>query len=143
MYTNFTIYPNLVKLTTMIRSLDQKFALVTGASRGIGAAIALQLATDGYDIFLVYHQNLVKANIVAKQIRNLGRLVWIIQADVTKEEDRQKIFNQISKHTTHLDLLVNNAGFDFPLLIENYPLSKIESVISIILTSKISLTNYP
>lgn len=124
----------------MLTDNKQKFALITGASRGIGAAIALQLAQDGFDIFMTYRNNLVKADQIASRIRLLGRHVWIIKADITWQVDRQKIFRIVSQHTSHLDLLVNNAGFDFPILIENYPLSKVESVINIILTSKISLT---
>lgn len=124
----------------MLTESRQKFALVTGASRGIGAAVALQLAQDGFDVFITYQKNLIKANQIASQIRSLGRQVWTVKADITRQADRQKIFQLVSIHTSRLDLLVNNAGFDFPLLIEDYPLSKVESVIDIILTSKISLT---
>lgn len=87
----------------------ESIALVTGGSRGIGAAIVRQLATDGYDIWLNYQKNTKNAEIVAKEVRKLGRECELLQFDVSDEL-------QVSSHLDELleskcpDVLVNNAG---------------------------------
>ncbi len=84
--------------------------LITGASRGIGAATAIHFARHGYDICLNYKTNDVEAKKVAQQVQALGVKVLRLQADVSKENDVIAMFESIDKIFGKLDVLVNNAG---------------------------------
>ncbi|MDN3377072.1 MULTISPECIES: SDR family oxidoreductase [unclassified Pseudoalteromonas] len=84
--------------------------LITGASRGIGAATAIHFARHGYDICLNYKTNDVEAKKVAQQVQALGVKVLMLQADVSKENDVIAMFESIDKIFGKLDVLVNNAG---------------------------------
>ena len=86
-------------------SLLNKVALVTGASSGIGAAIAAKFAKEGAKVAII-GRNTVKLNNVAKECSN----PLVIAADVTKEEDAKRLVNETVKHFGKLDILVNNAG---------------------------------
>ncbi|EKM76894.1 hypothetical protein AGABI1DRAFT_78002 [Agaricus bisporus var. burnettii JB137-S8] len=90
-------------------------ALVTGASRGIGRAIALRLAVDGYDIVLndlpVEKENL---NSVAEEIMKLGRRVLECIADVTKEDQVIHMMEKVEEIFEGLDVMVANAGICIP-----------------------------
>lgn len=87
-----------------------KVALVTGASRGIGRAIALELADKGAHVVVNYAGNEAKANEVVKEIKALGRDSLAIQADVSNEESVQQMIKKTVEHFKKLDILVNNAG---------------------------------
>ncbi|MFP4106149.1 MAG: 3-ketoacyl-ACP reductase [Phycisphaerae bacterium] len=82
-------------------------ALVTGAARGIGAAIALQLAKDGCDVAVF---DVLDANETVSEIEKLGRKGLALTGDVTKAEDRQAAVDRIRETFGRLDHLVNNAG---------------------------------
>jgi 3-oxoacyl-[acyl-carrier protein] reductase len=90
--------------------LQDKVGLVTGASRGIGRAIALDLAAEGADIAFTFHQNDAKAQEVVKEIMDMGRRVMAFQADVTDFAKAQQVVNQVIATWNRLDILVNNAG---------------------------------
>lgn len=87
-----------------------KIALVTGSSRGIGRAIALRLAKDGYDIAVNYAGNLEAAEKTASEIAALGVTVKIYKADTSKIDEVKAMFKEIRKDFGGLDVLVNNAG---------------------------------
>lgn len=87
-----------------------KIALVTGASRGIGAAIAVTLAVDGYDIWLNYRSNHTAAAAVAEKITNLGRECRRLPFDVGDEEAVAETLNPLLEQETPY-ILINNAGF--------------------------------
>lgn len=87
--------------------LQNKTALITGASRGIGRAVALRLARDGADIFVHYNGRLEAAEAVAAEIRALGRQATLVQADIANLEAVQNALSGIES----LDILVNNAGW--------------------------------
>lgn len=90
--------------------LQDKIALVTGGSRGIGRAIALDLAAEGADIAFTFRQNEAKAQEVVGAILGMGRRVLAIQADVTDFARAQQVVDQVITAWSQLDILVNNAG---------------------------------
>ena len=90
--------------------LQGKIALVTGASRGIGRATALTLAGYGADVAVNYSGSAEKAAQVAEEIRSLGCRAVAVQADVSRQADCVRMFQEISETLGTVDILVNNAG---------------------------------
>ncbi|WP_326429958.1 SDR family oxidoreductase [Stutzerimonas frequens] len=84
--------------------------LITGASRGIGAATARLAAQQGYALCLNYHQRADAANAVLEQVRGLGVTAIAVQADVADETQVLHMFDVIDREFGRLDVLVNNAG---------------------------------
>lgn len=89
--------------------LRGKHALVTGSSRGIGRGIALKLAERGVDIAVHYHTQAEAANETLAQVRARGAKGCVIQADVTRPEHIQRMFDQVQREFGGLDILVSNA----------------------------------
>src|SRR5437899_7093224 len=90
--------------------LTGRMALVTGASRGIGRAIAIALAEEGADVAVNYVSNEVAAQEVVDQIAKLGRRAVLARADVGDFPETYRMAQQVLKEFGHLDILVNNAG---------------------------------
>ena len=90
--------------------LDGKYALVTGASRGIGREIALELARQGAHVAINYSGSEAKAISVAAEIKAMGREALVFQADVSNAEAVDQMFKQTIEAFGRLDILVNNAG---------------------------------
>jgi len=90
--------------------LDGKNALVTGGSRGIGRAIALQLAQDGARVAFSYRTGEVEAQAVAKEITDLGKEVLVLRADVSNPKEARGLVAKVLERWGRLDILVNNAG---------------------------------
>lgn len=91
-------------------NLTNKIALVTGASRGIGAAIAIALAKAGCDVAVNYRNRGAEADAVCAEIRNLGRRALSVQADVSRADDVGRMLEQVQRELGSIDILVNNAG---------------------------------
>lgn len=91
-------------------NLQGKVALISGASRGIGAAIALRLAREGADTVINYNNDEKSAQDVAQKVREMGRLALVIQADVSKPEPVRQMVRQVLDTWRHIDILVSNAG---------------------------------
>lgn len=91
-------------------SLAGKVALVTGASRGIGQAIAEQLGRNGANIAITYAGNREKAEAVVKTIQNNGVQAIAIQSDTSKIEETRNLFQYVINTFGQLDIVVNNVG---------------------------------
>lgn len=90
--------------------LSEKVALVTGGSRGIGRAIALQLAAQGADVAVNYRGNAAAAQAVVEQIEGMGRRAIAVQADVADSEAVQAMVKTVSQALGGPHIVVNNAG---------------------------------
>ncbi|MFD1735783.1 3-oxoacyl-[acyl-carrier-protein] reductase [Bacillus salitolerans] len=90
--------------------IEGKVALVTGASRGIGKAIALELASKGATVAINYAGSEAKANEVVDEIKSMGQEAIAIQADVSSSEDVTNMIKTVVDTYGRLDILVNNAG---------------------------------
>jgi 3-oxoacyl-(acyl-carrier-protein) reductase len=91
-------------------SLEGKVALVTGASRGIGRAIALELARRGANVAIDFRVDTTHAQSVAEEVRALGVECLLLQGDISKKEDARRIVQEVLDKWQRLDVLVNNAG---------------------------------
>ena len=89
---------------------DRRVALVTGASRGIGRAIALALAERGWSVAINYRSDLVSAQDVLRIANKYGGKNLLVQADISRAEERNRMVEEVLKRFGRLDLLVNNAG---------------------------------
>src|SRR3954451_2251530 len=85
-------------------------ALVTGAGRGIGRAIAEGLAAAGADVCVHYHTSEAAAHEVVGAIKQLGREAWCIGGDLTKRPEVDALFQKLAARWDRLDIVVNNAG---------------------------------
>lgn len=90
--------------------VDGKTALVTGASRGIGRAIAIELAREGAKVAINYSSSEAKAKELAEEIKNLGGTALLYKADIGNSKEARAMVEHVAKEFTHLDILVNNAG---------------------------------
>jgi NAD(P)-dependent dehydrogenase (short-subunit alcohol dehydrogenase family) len=90
-----------------------KTALVTGASRGIGKAIALQLADAGYDVVVHFNENRAAAELVAEAIRLKGQQAYVLQANLFETAQAIRLGEQAWDLAGGLDVLVNNAGASY------------------------------
>ena len=90
--------------------IEGKIAFVTGASRGIGRAIALTLAEAGADVVVNYAGNAAAAEEVAAEIRKMGRRALILQGDVSQTEAAASMLDAVVAEFGRCDILVNNAG---------------------------------
>lgn len=90
--------------------LSGKVALVTGASRGVGAAVAQLLAKRGADIVINYRSKAARAEEIATNIRAMGRHAVLVQADITNEHEVREMMQSTATHFGQLDLLILNAS---------------------------------
>jgi len=94
----------------MNEQTNNKVAIVTGASRGIGAAVAKRLAEDGFTVVVNYAGSAKAADEVVKAIEAAGGKAITAQADVSKPADARRLFDQAEEVYGGVDVLVNNAG---------------------------------
>jgi 3-oxoacyl-[acyl-carrier protein] reductase len=111
--------------------LKNKVALVTGASRGIGAAIAKRLAADGADVVITYAKDAKAADAVVKAIEDRGRKALAVQADAADPAAVKAAVEQAAKAFGRIDVLVNNAGTAIPKPFEETTLDDMNRVIDI------------
>ncbi len=110
--------------------LQGKIAIVTGASRGLGKAIALRLGQEGADIVINYQSNREKAEETAALIRDkYGVRTTAIRADVAEEADVIRLFNETEEKLGPADILINNAGINPISLVYDMELSEWDDII--------------
>lgn len=128
--------------------LANKVAVVTGASKGIGAAIAKQLAAEGASVVVNYASSKEGADKVVAEIVDAGGNAIAVGASVTKEGDIARLFEETKKTYGKVDVLVNNAGVYgfFPLesvTAEEYKRQYDTNVLGLLLTTKAALPFFP
>jgi 3-oxoacyl-[acyl-carrier protein] reductase len=115
----------------MSKKLEGKIALVTGGSRGIGAAIAKRLAEDGANVAITYTKGADAAATVVKQIERTGRKAIAIQADAADAAAVKAAVEKTVSTFGQLDVLVNNAGTAIPKPFEESTIEEMDRVIDI------------
>jgi 3-oxoacyl-[acyl-carrier protein] reductase len=115
----------------MSRKLEGKIALITGGSRGIGAAIAKRLAADGANVAITYTKGADAAASVVKEIVQAGRKAIAIQADALDAAAVKAAVEKTVATFGRLDVLVNNAGTAIPKPFEETTLEEMDRVIAI------------
>src|SRR5271156_2432562 len=88
-------------------SSQSRVALVTGAAKRLGRAVALRLAEDGADLVIHYRSSQKEAYATAQEVESLGRRALTIPADLTQVADIQNLFEQTARHFGRLDILIN------------------------------------
>ena len=91
-------------------SLENSAAIVTGSSRGIGRAIAIELARQGADVLINYNQNLDAAETVKQEVESFGRKAALIQADISDLDAHQRMLETAHNTFGKVNILINNAG---------------------------------
>src|SRR3979409_1850102 len=116
---------------TMSKNLEGKIALITGGSRGIGAAIAKRLAADGANVAITYTKGADAAASVVKEIERAGGKAIAIQADATDADAVKAAVDKTVATFGQLDVLVNNAGTAIPKTFEEPTLEEMDRVLDI------------
>ncbi len=93
--------------------LEEKVAIVTGGTRGIGKAIVLDLASHGADVALIFRQSADLAQELAEIVREKGRRALVLQADVANFDDAQSMVGKVLDDFGQVDILINNAGMNW------------------------------
>ena len=92
--------------------LEGKTALITGGDQGIGQGIALRFAEEGADVVINYRKNRDGAEQTKAEIEKRGRRAGVVQADVSKVKETQRLFEEAVRQLGPIDILVNNAGVE-------------------------------
>jgi len=122
--------------------MEKKVAIVTGASSGIGRAIALELARNNCFVFVHYFKNQNGAKRTKTLINDFGGEAEIVQADITKEIEIKEMFIYLGKKVKRVDVLVNNAGLYIPDYIEKMAVSTWDMINNVNVRGKYLCSRY-
>ncbi|MGB6679970.1 MAG: 3-oxoacyl-ACP reductase FabG [Candidatus Bathyarchaeia archaeon] len=122
------------------KSSKKKVALITGSTRGIGKAIAIELAKKGYDIALNDLELPDEGKEIIKTIDEMGRASIFVKANVADYNDVEKMINEILTKFKRIDVLVNNAGINIDKLVTNMSPQDWQRVIDVNLTGVFNCT---
>ena len=125
----------------MAARLDGKVAIVTGASRGIGRAVALELANTGAKVVVNYTQAKDMADSLVTEIKKAGSEAVAVQADVSKFDECKKLVDAAMEAFGQVDILVNNAGINRDRTIQRMSVEEWGQVIDTDLSSAFYMTN--
>ncbi len=114
-------------------SVDRKIALVTGASRGIGAATAIKLAEQGCDVTVNYFQSEDRALKVAERIEALGRRAIAVRADVADYDQIRNMIRTTVEELSGLHMLINNAGYSSQGTLDQLPVEEWQRMLAVTL----------
>lgn len=115
-------------------------ALVTGSSRGIGAAVAERFAADGYDVAVNYHTSEAAAAETAEAVRDHGQEATVVGADVSNPDDAARLVDAVVEDLGRLDHVVNNAGIDQHVYTEDLDPADFDRVMDTNVNSVFSVT---
>jgi 3-oxoacyl-[acyl-carrier protein] reductase len=93
--------------------LENRNAIVTGGSQGIGAAISLELAREGANVCLTYRKHEAEARQYAEEIRSMGRQALAVQCDIARYPEAEAVVKAAAESFGRIDILVNNAGMNW------------------------------
>jgi 3-oxoacyl-[acyl-carrier protein] reductase len=115
----------------MSAPLHGKTALITGGSRGIGAAISRRMAADGASVAIVHLSRSAEADALAQELRNAGTEVLVLQADLANPESLAQAIDRAAGRFGRIDILVNNAGLSVTGPLEDYPADAFDRVFAV------------
>ena len=107
------------------KNIQNKIAIVTGGSRGIGKSIVEKLSLNGYNVILIYNNSYQDAQNIANNNSNIS----IFKADVSNYDDVKKLVNFAITKFGHVDLLVNNAGIDLIKTINDTSINDFDNIL--------------
>src|ERR1700758_3083583 len=123
-----------------MNDLKNRVALITGGSRGIGAAVAIALAKAGADVAVNFRERADAANTVCSEITGMGRKAIAVQADVSVAADVRRMVAEIDKNLGCIDILVNNAAIAYPRKLEEITETEWDEVLTVNLKSVFLVT---
>jgi 3-oxoacyl-[acyl-carrier protein] reductase len=123
-----------------MNDLENRVALVTGGSRGIGAAISISLARAGADVAVNYRERTDAAKAVCAEISRMGRQAIAVQADVSVASDVKRMVKEIETHLGGIDILVNNAAIAHPRKLEEITEEEWDEMLTVNLKSVFLVT---
>jgi 3-oxoacyl-[acyl-carrier protein] reductase len=114
-----------------MKDLNNRVALVTGGSRGIGAAVAIALAKAGAHVAVNYRERADAARAVCSEITRTGRKALAVQADVSASDDVRRMVAEIEAHFGGIDILVNNAAIARPRKLQEITETEWDEVLTV------------
>jgi 3-oxoacyl-[acyl-carrier protein] reductase len=120
--------------------LTGRIAMVTGASRGIGRAVAVALAKAGCEVAINYRERVDDARETVRAIEAVGRRALVVQADVAEPDEVRRLVEAVANGLGPVDVLVNNAGVSRPRTLEEITIEDFDATIAVNLRSAFLMT---
>ena len=109
----------------------KKVCVITGGSRGIGKATAIEFAKNDYDVVITYKKNKELAETAKKEIESYGSKCVVVKCDISTESDVQNLFYEVTNHFKTIDVLVNNAAISIDTLFEDKTKKNFEKTLEV------------